>query len=453
MKKKKRMAIILSMVIASSCVTACSSSEENDPSRSVASTVAGSTGQSSSADGGSTDEAVTITIWYEGNDTRQPFFDAIESEMQKEYPNYSIETVTFDNNTLTSKGLQAITATGGVDLIYNEATRLLQMNLQSGNAFAELDDVLADALNHEAVTDSDRKLTTQNGKLMVLPTNRSLAGLGVKRDVPGVEVTGDKMPVDWEKFVALGEAYKAAGINGFTMHLGTDPGQVFNLFMIGSGMSDIWLNNVPESQIADKQEYFEKIVSLYTGDDAFYDMDAVNEDFATMYTKIQSSSVGMFRVGNWNAGGWDAADSGVGDYTVTTWPSMDGKTEGGLVLSGVRGFALADNAPNAEAAKVFLKYALTEEAQRASFEVFGSCIDVSVVDQETLTPNQKIFFDADVPLYAFDTYASDIEYYPALLETFEKGLLKAFSAASKEEISESLAKLHEDVNKAIETNK
>ncbi|MEG1926291.1 MAG: hypothetical protein RR415_11150 [Ruthenibacterium sp.] len=79
-------------------------------------------------------EPVTITIWYEGNDTRQPYFDAIEAEMQKDYPNYSIETVTFDNTTLTTKGLQAITATGGVDLIFNEATRLLQMNQQSGGA-------------------------------------------------------------------------------------------------------------------------------------------------------------------------------------------------------------------------------------------------------------------------------------------------------------------------------
>lgn len=451
--KRRFITAALTLALASSLLAGCSSNTTDTAQTTTADATAATQASAETTAGDGTGEPVTITIWYEGNDTREPFFDAIEAEMQKDYPNYSIETVTFDNSTLTSKGLQAITATGGVDLIYNEATRLLQMNLQSGGAFTELDDVLADAVNHEVVTESDRKLTTQNGQLMVFPTNRSMSGLGVKLDVPGVEVTEDKMPSDWDKFVALGKEYKSAGLNGFTMHLGTDPGQVFSLFMIGSGMSDIWLNETPESQVADKQKYYEDIVSLYAGPEAFYDLDAVNEDFATMYTKIQSSSVGMFRVGNWNAGGWDAADSGVGEYTVTTWPSMDGQTEGGLVLSGVRGFALADNAPNAEAAKTFLKYALTEEAQKASFEVFGSCVDVSVVDQDTLTPNQKIFFDPNVPLYAFDSYASNIEYYPALLEVYEKGLLNAFSATNEEEISSRLAQLHEEVNKAIEANK
>lgn len=454
MKRKNLMVAVLGVALTSSLLAGCSSgTTETSQAQSDTSQASETAGQEESSAAEGSEEPVTITIWYEGNDTREPFFDAIEAEMQKDYPNYSIETVTFDNNTLTSKGLQAITATGGVDLIYNEATRLLQMNLQSGGAFTELDDVLAEAENNEVVTESDLKLTKQNGSLMVFPTNRSLAGLGVKLDVPGVEVTEDKMPTDWEKFVALGKEYKNAGLNGFTMHLGTDPGQVFNLFMIGSGMSDIWLNSVPESQIAKKQSYFEDIVSLYAGPDAFWDKDAVNEDFATMYTKIQSSSVGMFRVGNWNAGGWDAADSGVGEYTVTTWPSLDGQSEGGLVLSGVRGFALADNAPNPEAAKTFLKYALTEEAQKASFEVFGSCVDVSVVDQNSLTPNQKIFFDPNVPIYAFDTYSSDIEYYPALLEVYEKGLLNAFSATSEEGISEAITQLDADVNQAIEMNK
>ncbi|MEG1926292.1 MAG: hypothetical protein RR415_11155 [Ruthenibacterium sp.] len=186
-----------------------------------------------------------------------------------------------------------------------------------------MDDVLKNAVNKDVVTVSDLKLTSKDNKLIVFPANRSLTGLGVKKDVEGVEITEDKMPTDWDKFIALGKEYKAAGKSGFTMHLGTDPGQIFNLFMIGTGMPDIWLNATPESQIENKMEYFEKIVSVYAGQDAFWDKDAVNEDFVTMYTKIQSGSVGMFRVGNWNARGWDArgwdaTDSGVGDYTVTT---------------------------------------------------------------------------------------------------------------------------------------
>lgn len=123
------------------------------------------------------------------------------------------------------------------------------------------------------------------------------------------------------------------------------------------------------------------------------------------------------------------------------------------MLSGVRGFVLPQNAPNKEAAETFLKYALVPSAQRASFEVFGSCVDVSVVNQEELTPNQKIFFNPDIPLYAFDTYTAEFEYYPALQEVYEKGLLSAFSAKSEDEIFQKLEQTHKDVNKAIADNK
>lgn len=155
--------------------------------------------------------------------------------MQKDYPNYSIEAVTFDNATLNTKALQAVTTTGGVDLIFNSASRLLSLYQQSGQAFEPLNDVLESCENADVVTEGDIKLCSAGDDLIVFPVSRSLAGLGVKTDVEGVEVTEDTMSTTWDKFLALGEQYQAAGKSGFTMHLGTDPGQVFNLFMCGSG--------------------------------------------------------------------------------------------------------------------------------------------------------------------------------------------------------------------------
>ena len=109
-------------------------------------------------------------------------------------------------------------------------------------------------------------------------------------------MTEDKLPNTFENFAALGQEYENAGLSGFTLHLGTDPGQVFNLFLTGgNGISDVWLNGTPESQIEKNAEYFEKIIALYAGETPVWDKDAINEDFAAMYTKIQSGSVGMCR--------------------------------------------------------------------------------------------------------------------------------------------------------------
>lgn len=452
MRKQNRIALMLA--VAMCMTTACGQSE--NPQESVGQEASDAVEADTSAESSQTankEEPVKITIWYEGNDSRLPFFKAAEAEMQKDYPNYSIEAITFDNATLTTKALQAVTTTGGVDLIFNEASRLLVTHQQSGGGFEDLNEVLKNTPNHEVVTESDRKIISADGQLIAFPINRSVNGLGYRTDVEGVEVTEDKLPNTFENFTALGQEYEDAGLSGFTLHLGTDPGQVFNLFLTGgNGISDVWLNSTPESQIEKNAEYFEKVISLYAGENAIWDKDAINEDFAAMYTKIQSGSVGMFRVGNWNAAGWDKPDSGVGEYEVTTWPSFGAGKESGLLLGGVRGIAMPKNAPEKEAAKIYLSYCLSEAAQQASFETMGSCMDYSVVDKDKLSKNQKIFFDESIPTYPADSYNGVFAYYPELLETYEKGLMKAFNAKGEEEIKACVEELHANVQSAIEAN-
>ena len=452
MRKQNRIALMLA--VAMCMTTACGQSE--NPQESVGQEASNAVEADTSAESSQTankEEPVKITIWYEGNDSRLPFFKAAEAEMQKDYPNYSIEAITFDNATLTTKALQAVTTTGGVDLIFNEASRLLVTHQQSGGGFEDLNEVLKNTPNHEVVTESDRKIISADGQLIAFPINGSVNGLGYRTDVEGVEVTEDKLPNTFENFTALGQEYEDAGLSGFTLHLGTDPGQVFNLFLTGgNGISDVWLNSTPESQIEKNAEYFEKVISLYAGENAIWDKDAINEDFAAMYTKIQSGSVGMFRVGNWNAAGWDKPDSGVGEYEVTTWPSFGAGKESGLLLGGVRGIAMPKNAPEKEAAKIYLSYCLSEAAQQASFETMGSCMDYSVVDKDKLSKNQKIFFDESIPTYPADSYNGVFAYYPELLETYEKGLMKAFNAKGEEEIKACVEELHANVQSAIEAN-
>lgn len=405
-----------------------------------------------SADGSST-EPVEITIWYEGGDARLPFFEAVEAEMQKDYPNYSINAVTFDNSTFMTKTLQAATATGGVDLVFNDASRLLEIDQQSNDGFEDLSSILNEDENKDLITDGYKKLSSNGDRLVVYPVNRTIAGLGVKTDVEGVEVNSENSPATWDEFVKLGEQYKQAGINGFTMILGSDQGQVFNLFMCGAGMSDVLLNATPESQIEKNSKYFEDIVEVYAGENAFWDKDATSEDFSAMYTKIQSGSVGMFRAGNWNVASWDAADSGVGEYQVTTWPALEEGGESGLVLLNTRGFAMPKNSENKEAAKVFLKYALKENPQLKSFETMGDCMDLSVVDESMLTKNQKIFFNPDVELYPIDNYVAQIPYYNDIKEAYEKGLTNAINSTSSDEIAQRITDTHNAINDVISKNK
>lgn len=431
----------------------CASGGGNAESNAGATTAALQATTQEGTTAAASDKKEVITIWYEGSDARLPFFKAVEAEMQKDYPNYSIDAVTFDNSTFMTKVLQATAATGGVDLVFNDASRLLEIDQQSGNGFYDLAEELEQDERKDLVTEGDRKLSTSAGRIVVYPVNRTIAGLGVKTDIAGVEVTEKTLPTTWDKFVALGSAYQTSGTNGFTMILGSDPGQVYNLFMCGSGISDVFLNGTPESQIDKNRTYFEDITAVYAGPDAFWDKDATSEDFAAMYTKIQSSSVGMFRAGNWNVANWDKPDSGVGEYQVTTFPNLSGDGKSGLVLLNTRGFAVPKNAEHADAAKIYLQYALKEAPQKASFETMGSCVDGSAVDESALSKNQKIFFDPNVAIYPIDNYVSEIPYYNDIKDAYEKGLTNAINSKSVDEISKNVTVLHENVKKVIDSNK
>ena len=122
MKKMKQIAaagLVLSMML-----TACGGSKTGETSAAAQTNAAANAAQSDAAESAASGNAQNnqaaeeITIWYEGGDARLPFFKAVEAEMQKDYPNYTINAVTFDNSTFMTKVLQAASATGGVDLVF-----------------------------------------------------------------------------------------------------------------------------------------------------------------------------------------------------------------------------------------------------------------------------------------------------------------------------------------------
>jgi len=208
---KKRYAWMSALLIGTMMLGGCGKPAAPEGGQTTAAQTEKSEAASSEAGASDKSEKKEITIWYEGGDARLPFFQAVEAEMQKDYPNYSINAVTFDNSTFMTKVLQATAATGGVDLVFNDASRILEIDQQTDHGFMDLTDVLEANPNKDLVTDGDKLLSSVNGALAVMPVNRTIAGLGVKTDVQGVEVNEETLPSDWEKFTALGEAYKKGG--------------------------------------------------------------------------------------------------------------------------------------------------------------------------------------------------------------------------------------------------
>ena len=80
----------------------------------------------------------------------------------------------------------------------------------------------------------------------------------------------------------------------------------------------------------------------------------------------------------------------------------------------------------------------------------GSCIDLSVVDMDELSPNQRVFFDPSVTVHAIDNWAGEYAFFPELVEVYQRGLIAALNSGSEDAAAAILEQLHYDLNRAIE---
>ncbi|MDQ2804542.1 MAG: extracellular solute-binding protein, partial [Pseudomonadota bacterium] len=125
-------------------------------------------------------------------------------------------------------------------------------------------------------------------------------------------------------------------------------------------------------------------------------------------------------------GKWDkqAID---GDYDVGPWPQFFPGTQNGVVIGGMRGVAVPENAPHKELAVAFAGFLLSKPAQQASIETVGDAVRRDL-DLAGLTAHQKQFADPAWPLIAYDFPESVHPWYPELEAAFHRRLLAAIAS-------------------------
>jgi multiple sugar transport system substrate-binding protein len=155
----------------------------------------------------------------------------------------------------------------------------------------------------------------------------------------------------------------------------------------------------------------------------------VNHTFTDMYQLIEGGRVGMFRVGNWNVGKWDKQPP-TGDYVVVPYPSFT-SNPGAMVVGSVRGMAVPENAKNKDAAKQFVKFIVSKQAQQISLNNMGGVVR-SDLDTASVTPGLKPFLAADVKLQTDDFLSSAFPWYLKLQESYYKHVIEAINNPPKD---------------------
>ena len=134
----------------------------------------------------------------------------------------------------------------------------------------------------------------------------------------------------------------------------------------------------------------------------------------------------MFRVGDWNVKKWDGPTVLKGDFVTGPWPSFDASRKNAVVIGGMRGVAVPDNAPNKALAEEFAKFMLGKAAQQAALDNVGSAVRKDL-DITALSERQKYFAAPTHNLAAYDFPEATHAFYPELEAAYHRKLMGALS--------------------------
>ncbi len=403
-------------------------------------------------------KAQQLTVWHDLGDNGIKWFEAMGAEFAKTKPGVTVRSLSFPTDQWFGRVISALNTDTAPDLIFNNYERVIRIQAQTGKVM-DLKAALA-AVNDKAfLSEDDLRVATFKGRQIIIPIQRVQMAFGVRKS--WLDKNGGKFPDNWDEVKVLAVAFRDKDPDGngqadtFGMALQAakprDLIHMLDLFTFGSGLRHTLID--PDGKITIDQpahaqvlEEFLKTYSTYK----FVAPDTINHSFGEMYQVIEGGRGGMFRVGDWNVKKWDGANVLNGDFVSGPWPKFAADRENAVVIGGMRGIAVPENAPNKALAIEFAQFMLSKPAQQASLENVGAAVRKDL-DVSTLSPRSQYFAKAGHKLVAYDFPESIHSFYPELEAAFHRKLLsgisnppadwKAFIAETAKEMRELAAKL------------
>jgi len=356
------------------------------------------------------------------------------------HPGVTIRSISFPTEQWFSKTIAAVNTNTAPDIIFNDDSRIVTIQQRTGKVSdlrTEIDSLPAG--DRKAITEGDLTAASFEGRVLMVPFQRVIQGWGVRKS--WMEKAGKSFPQTWEETLSLARTMQATdpdangkadtyGMAWQAGNAGSMIGAGINLLVYGSGQAhpiiDVNGNIVIDQPAVAKPtiEYL-KLFTEYK----LVAPDTINHTFTDMYQLIEGGRVGMFRVGNWNVKKWDT-ETIKGDYVVGPYPSF-GNGQGAMVVGSVRGMAVPTNAPNAAAAKEFVKFIVSQQAQQRSLENMGGVVRTDL-DTKGLTPSLRPFVDPSTRLVTNDFMSAKFPWFLELQEAYYKKLIGAVSNPPKD---------------------
>lgn len=403
--------------------------------------------------------AQDLTVWHDLGDNGIALFDAVGAEFSRTHEGVTVSSVSFPTDQWFGRVISAINTDTAPDLIYNNYERVIRIETQTERVM-DMVPVLEGAGDTSFLTEADLSVASYGGKMIILPVQRVQMGLGVRKS--WLESTGESFPRTWEDAKRVAAKFGTddpdgngqSDTFGFALEAANprDLIHMLDLFTFGAGLRHTLIDAegnivIDEPRHAEVLKEFMKTFTEY----GFAAPDTINHSFAEMYQVIEGGRAGMFRVGDWNVKKWDS-EALDGDFEVGPWPAFFDDEENAVVIGGMRGVAVPENAPNKDLAVEFAQFLLSKEAQQLALENVGAAVR-NDLDTGDLSERGQYFAEAKGNLNAYDFPESLVPYYPELEASFHRALLDAianppadwdpFIAKTAEDMREEAARLSE----------
>lgn len=383
--------------------------------------------------------AQQLTVWHDLGENGIAWFDRMGKDFAKTHPGVSVRSINYPTEQWFGRSISALNTGTAPDLLYNNYERVIRVQNQTSKV-ADLKAVLDGVADKGFLAEDDLRVAAYKGQLVILPIQRVQMGFGVRKS--WLDKVGERFPVTWEDAKRVAAKFRdedpdgngKADTFGFALEAAKprDLIHILDLFLFGSGLRHTLVD--PAGTIVMDEpahaQVLEEVLKAYT-EYKFVAPDTVNHSFPEMYQVIEGGRAGMFRVGDWNVKKWDQPNVLKGDFVSGPWPKFAADRANAVVIGGMRGVAVPENAPNLALAKEFAAFMLGKEAQQASLELVGAAVRKDL-DVSALSDQAKFYAKAEANLVAYDFPEATHAWYPELEAAYHRRLLTAIASPPKD---------------------
>ena len=377
--------------------------------------------------------AQQLAIWHDLGDNGTKWLTEVGAEFGKTHPGVSIRPISYPTDQWFGRAIGAINTGTAPDLLFNNYERVIRVANQTGK-IGDMRPVLDGIADRSFLSPDDLRVATFGDKMIILPVQRVQMAFGVRKS--WLDKVGEPFPQTWDDAKRVAEKFQASDpegtgkgtVFGFALEAAKprDLIHMLDLFTFGAGLRHTLVD--PDGKVLiDEPEHarvlteFLKTLSTYK----FVPPDTINYSFNDMYQVIEGGRTGMFRVGDWNVAKWDT--QGIkGDFVVGAWPRFFPDEQNAVVIGGMRGVAVPENAPNKKLADEFAAFLLAKPAQQASLRTIGSAVRGDL-DVSGLSERQRQFAQPQWALIAYDFPEGGLSWYPELEAAYHRKLLAAIA--------------------------